>query len=183
MNYFQHQSNLLIAPQSDWAFLIEQLHKGVATADFWLPKDWQKEISMEELREALDFANRSALGDKKIIIITNINQIPDFKASVLLKTLEEPTEGVYIFLIGESVQVLPTIRSRVFVQLWKKATALPVSSFEGLTTLEATIYQRLQGQLQSLNPASLSDREKIKELLYIYPLLHANIGKESINKL
>lgn len=183
MNYFQYQSNLLVAPQSDWVFWIEQLHKGVAIADFWLPRDWQKEISMDELRMALDFANRSAVGDKKVIIIPNINQIPDSKANVLLKTLEEPAEGVYLFLFGESAQILSTIRSRVFIQSWKKDQLLPSSSSERKAILEPTIYKRLQVKFQSLDPASSMDREKITELMYIYPLLHANISKESINKL
>jgi hypothetical protein len=60
-------------------------------------------------------SQNSVLGNEKIIIAT-LRSISHQAQNSLLKTLEEPSSGTYIFLISPSSSIfLPTIRSRVHV--------------------------------------------------------------------
>ncbi len=58
-------------------------------------------------------AVKPIFSDKKIFIITNIDESQDAPQNKLLKTLEEPQKNVYFILTTKVIgQVLPTIRSR-----------------------------------------------------------------------
>jgi len=70
-------------------------------------------IKVEAIRGLLDALSLSSLGGKRVILIDEAHTMNPQAANTLLKTLEEPFENVYFFLIGQSVQqFLPTIRSR-----------------------------------------------------------------------
>ena len=57
------------------------------------------------------------LSNKKFYIIENADKMNDIAANKLLKTIEEPQEGIYGFLIVENIDtILPTIKSRCQIE-------------------------------------------------------------------
>ena len=79
-----------------------------------------------------DCALKPLEGDKKLFVISGFNDASPLVQNKLLKTLEEPNEGVY-FLLGVTslAPVLDTVKSRV-----KKLTIPPFSENEIFAALE-----------------------------------------------
>lgn len=70
-------------------------------------------IKIEQAREVLEFLSLKSLSGNRVIIIDQAQSMNPQTANSLLKTLEEPPEGTFFFLIAPSVAgILPTIRSR-----------------------------------------------------------------------
>ena len=70
-------------------------------------------IKMEQAKEVLEFLSLKSLGGNRVIIIDQAQLLNPQAANALLKTLEEPPEGTFFFLIAPSVAgIMPTIRSR-----------------------------------------------------------------------
>ena len=70
-------------------------------------------IKMEQAKEVLEFLSLKSLGGNRVIIFDQANTMNPQTSNALLKTLEEPPEGTFFFLIAPSVAgILPTIRSR-----------------------------------------------------------------------
>lgn len=74
-----------------------------------------KKLNAEAVGELLDdSATRPLERDKKLFVISGFEQAPPLLQNKLLKTLEEPPEGVYFLLGATSLSsVLDTVRSRV----------------------------------------------------------------------
>ncbi len=72
------------------------------------------EISVDQLVPVFDFLHKSPLiPGFRVLIIDSIDQMNRFGVNSLLKSLEEPPQKTYIFLICRQLaSVLPTIRSR-----------------------------------------------------------------------
>tara|TARA_R110000868_G_scaffold189695_1_gene432914 strand:+ start:98179 stop:99105 length:927 start_codon:yes stop_codon:yes gene_type:complete len=88
--------------------------EAASTPDYLLiePEEGKKEISVKIVREKLKNLSLSSDG-KRIVIIDAADQMNSNSANALLKTLEEPGEGVHIILIAHSLSnILPTIVSR-----------------------------------------------------------------------
>jgi DNA polymerase-3 subunit delta' len=70
-------------------------------------------IVVSQAREIIDFLNLKSLSGRRVIIIDQAQLLNPMAANSLLKTLEEPPEGTFFFLIAPSIAgLLPTIRSR-----------------------------------------------------------------------
>lgn len=70
-------------------------------------------IKMEQAKEVLEFLSLKSLSGNRVIIIDQAQSLNPQAANALLKTLEEPPEGTFFFLIAPSVAgIMPTIRSR-----------------------------------------------------------------------
>ena len=71
-------------------------------------------IKIDQIREMTEYAGQSAyLGEYQCIIIHPAHQLNHFAANALLKTLEEPANNVFLFLItDERSRLLATINSR-----------------------------------------------------------------------
>lgn len=71
-------------------------------------------ILIEQIRQLNQFSRlKSQLGGVQVIILQQANLMNRNAANALLKTLEEPSENVYLLLLVNTVQgLLPTIRSR-----------------------------------------------------------------------
>src|SRR5579864_8908906 len=78
------------------------------------PEDGKRWIKVEALREIQRIANLApAESDHRIIIIPEMERIQEGTTNTLLKTLEEPPDGVIMLLLAtEPDAVLPTILSR-----------------------------------------------------------------------
>ena len=74
----------------------------------------EKEIKIEKIRNLLKFLNKSTYRrDLKIILIDNVENLNLNSSNALLKSIEEPSENTFFFLIhNSSHKVLDTITSR-----------------------------------------------------------------------
>lgn len=70
-------------------------------------------IKIEEATNIKEFLRLQGLSSKRFIIINNAHAMNIAFANAILKTLEEPSEGVYFFLISHQPKsILSTIKSR-----------------------------------------------------------------------
>ena len=96
----------------DQVILKKQIMEG-ANADTLLFLDNGEGLSIEEVRSIVERASQSHSYPYLIFVIENIGRMKVEAANALLKTLEEPGEGVIFFLTANAEDdVLPTIRSR-----------------------------------------------------------------------
>ncbi|MDE5943443.1 MAG: hypothetical protein K2H30_04460, partial [Clostridia bacterium] len=106
---------------------------GGSLADCRIYPDEDKKIAADGIAEILDeSAMKPVERDKKLFIICGFEQASALLQNKLLKTLEEPNEGVY-FLLGVTnlAPVLDTVKSRV-----KKLTIPPFSEEEIFAALQ-----------------------------------------------
>ena len=109
-----------------------------------------KEIRVEALREALEFAQRtSGRGRGKVVMVYPAERMNAVTANALLKTLEEPVGEVRFVLATEAAhQLLPTIRSRCqsHTLAWPSdAEALQWLQAQGLPAADAQVLLRASG--------------------------------------
>lgn len=127
-------------------------------------------IKMEQAKEVLEFLSLKSLTGNRVIIIDQAQLLNTQAANSLLKTLEEPPEGTFFFLIAPSVAgILPTIRSRSRIVQFKPLTQeiLAKKVKAPLWALRAASgsFEKL-AQLQE--PAELETRHKAVEILKIF---------------
>jgi DNA polymerase III delta prime subunit len=83
------------------------------------PDFWQRQyatFTIEDAREVKEAASKKKLGEGKRVFIISMESMTREASNALLKTLEEPGEDTYFFLITSSIRrVLPTILSRARV--------------------------------------------------------------------
>lgn len=85
------------------------------TADIFLHEiELQNDkIKVEAIRDVLQFAALKSWVQHRFVIVNHVEKITLQAANALLKTLEEPPEGLhFIFITSNLSQVLPTLRSR-----------------------------------------------------------------------
>ncbi len=81
-------------------------------------KKHNRDISIDQTREALSFLSMSGLKSKRrVLLIDDANLMNNQSANALLKGLEEPTEGSLLLIVCHDLMRLPaTIRSRCMLQ-------------------------------------------------------------------
>ncbi len=74
----------------------------------------KKSIGVDEVRNIIAETNKKPFeGDRKVIIIHEMDKMTEAAQNTLLKTIEEPPHGVYILILCENIEsVLDTIKSR-----------------------------------------------------------------------
>ena len=74
----------------------------------------KKNIEIDQIRKIIKFTNQSSFNNKsKFIIIDDVEYLNVNSSNALLKSLEEPNNNVYFFLIfNNEMNILDTIRSR-----------------------------------------------------------------------
>ena len=111
-------------------------------------------IRIEQIRNIKDFLGKKSIqSTKKFILIENADLLNESSSNCLLKTLEEPTNGVFILLTSRLNLLLDTIISRCQTIRFKPSS-----------------YQELKQILeQSKRDATdlLSDSEIMENLIYI----------------
>ncbi len=82
------------------------------------------QIKMEQAKEVIEFLSLKSITGHRVIIIDQAQNLNPQAANSLLKTLEEPPEGTFFFLIAPSVAgLMSTIRSRSRIVQFKPLTA------------------------------------------------------------
>jgi DNA polymerase III subunit delta' len=109
---------------------------------FNLSSSSEKNIKIDEVRQLIKFLKKTTYSKNlKIIFIDDAQNLNNFAANALLKSLEEPDPNTFFFLIHDnSYQILDTIKSRcveynlffdikkkqeIFVQLLKQHNVTP----------------------------------------------------------
>lgn len=71
------------------------------------------QIKIDQAREVIEFLSLQRISRSRVVIIDQAQSLNPQASNALLKVLEEPPEGTFIFLIAPSPSsVLPTLRSR-----------------------------------------------------------------------
>ena len=106
-------------------------------------------IKVEAIRGLLDSLSLASWQGCRVIIINNAHTMNAQAANALLKSLEEPFENTYFFLIGPDVHsFLPTIRSRSQVLQFH---ALSIADLKKIKPgLAEWAYEASQGQIDRL---------------------------------
>ena len=74
-------------------------------------------VKDDVIRLQTQIRTKSILSDKKFYIIEGADKLNESAANKLLKTIEEPQDGIYGFLIAENIStILPTIKSRCQIE-------------------------------------------------------------------
>tara|TARA_A100000164_G_C21917215_1_gene778835 strand:+ start:352 stop:1269 length:918 start_codon:yes stop_codon:yes gene_type:complete len=92
-----------------------KLVKNSSSPNFYLVdiKKDKNNIDINQIRELINFCNKSSLNDKpRFILIDNIDLMNLNSSNALLRTLEEPNDNIYFILINSSSKILSTIKSR-----------------------------------------------------------------------
>tara|TARA_Y100001933_G_scaffold27526_1_gene23079 strand:- start:335 stop:1282 length:948 start_codon:yes stop_codon:yes gene_type:complete len=111
-------------------------------------------IRIEQIRKIkLFLSKRSIQSTKKFILIENAHLLNESSSNGLLKTLEEPTNGVFILLTSKLNLLLDTIISRSQIIRFK-----PYSSQE---------LKKLIEKFEHTNTDLLSDSEVLENLIFI----------------
>ena len=73
----------------------------------------KKKIDINQIRELILKLNKSSFNSKpRFVLIDNIEYLNINSINALLKTLEEPNDGIYFILINNNKYILPTLKSR-----------------------------------------------------------------------
>lgn len=113
-------------------------------------------IKVEAIRGLLESLSLASWHGGRVVIINDAHTMNAQAANTLLKTLEEPFENVYFFLIGPDVhQFLPTIRSRAQVLQFHSLLAEDLRKIK--PQLADWAYQASHGQVDRLTQLTSSD--------------------------
>lgn len=107
--------------------ICNEIEKGLHADTIEVTDDGEK-IKIEHIRAVIDKINMTRREKYKILLISNIERMTIESSNALLKTLEDPPEGVlFLMTTSRGKEILPTIISRVriykFANLSAEATA------------------------------------------------------------
>ena len=106
-------------------------------------------IKVEAIRSVLDSLSLSSLGGARVVLIDQAHRMNAQAANALLKSLEEPFENVYFFLIGpDTQQFLSTIRSRCQVMVFQGLETDDLKKIK--SGLPEWAYAASRGQIENL---------------------------------
>lgn len=152
----------------------------------------EKEIKKQTILNLIKkLSSKSQLNDNIIYVIDQIETLNKFAANSLLKTLEEPEENIYAFLISGNIdKVIPTIKSRCMLinmntnNIENCDVEIEEFANEVIVKIENTFLENVQ-IYDILGKASRETIEKIfKTMLLFYKdalNLRNNIGQKHIN--
>lgn len=89
-------------------------HLGEENADVVVYKAKKATLGVDEVRKIIEEVNKKPYeGDRKVILIHNAEKLTVQAQNALLKTIEEPPNGVFIILLTTNLEIiLETIKSR-----------------------------------------------------------------------
>jgi hypothetical protein len=103
-------------------------------------------FGIEEARELRDRAATRSFGDAKRIFIVAASAMTSEAQNALLKTLEEPSDAIFFFLVPAPESLLPTLRSRA------QHMELPASPQQGSVDAKEFLAAGPAARLELLKP-------------------------------
>ncbi len=108
---YNFSENIILPENKSYNLIINNTHPNffLISAD-----EDKKNIQVSKIREMINFTNKSSFNnDSKIILINNIEYLNINSINALLKTIEEPNDKIFFFLIhNNKTQIIDTLRSR-----------------------------------------------------------------------
>ena len=87
-------------------------------------------IKIEQIRNVKTFLNQKSIeSEKKIVLIVDAHLMNEAASNCLLKTLEEPSNGIFILLTSKLNLLLDTITSRCQLIRFKSFSSKQLDSF------------------------------------------------------
>ncbi|OYV30708.1 MAG: DNA polymerase III subunit delta', partial [Thiomonas sp. 20-64-5] len=148
-----HPDLLVAAPEALWPELgLNPADEGAGRSE---SKTASQDIRIEQIRRLNDWAvSTSHRGRAKVAVVYPADALNPAAANALLKTLEEPPEGVQFLLGAHRLDaLLPTIRSRCRQASMPRPTASEVRQKFGSSAAEASELAWCQGAIYQPDPA------------------------------
>ena len=170
-----HPDYLMIQPNS----LIKS--KSPKNADSEKPKNNNAGIiKIDQIRKIKTFLSQKSIeSEKKIVLIIDAHLLNEAASNCLLKTLEEPSNGIFILLTSQLNLLLDTVRSRCQIVRFKSFSSSQIKSYleNNLDPSQLKITQRLDF-LDLVNSANGSPGKIINNIE-----IWNELSDEIINKL
>ena len=108
------KNNSINSKNRSYKLYINNSHPNIFNIDLLKEK---KNIEIGQVREMMNYANKSSFNDKpRFVIINNVEELNTNSSNALLKIVEEPNENLYFILIyNNSKNILDTLKSRCLV--------------------------------------------------------------------
>ncbi len=149
------------------------------------------QIRLEQIREIGRFLSKSPLETKfEMVVIEAVEKMAESAANALLKTLEEPQNGILVLITSRPEKVLQTIHSRCqkipFYSLSKENFKLIIKNLDNNNKLDLlnTINHKEIAEISNGSPGSFLENSKIWNSISenLVPQLE-NLPKQSIDAL
>lgn len=111
INKYDIENNIINLSNKSFKLVNNNTHPNFFIIDV---KDEKKTIEVNQIREMINFSNKSSFNNaEKIILIDNVENLNKNSANALLKILEEPKNKTFFILIHDSQKrIIDTIKSR-----------------------------------------------------------------------
>ncbi len=118
-------------------------------------------IKIDQAHQVLEFLNLRALGKNRVVILDRAETLNSQAGNSLLKVLEEPPAGTYLFMIAPSPEhVLPTLRSRAQVVAFRP---LSISEMQKKLSAPEWALRASQGSFERLAQLLEKDELQLRE--------------------
>ncbi len=165
--------------------------------DIHIIKTEEENVSKYKIKLLINkLRTTSQLYNKKVYIISGVENLNDHVYNTMLKTLEEPGNNIYAFLISSNIDMVPeTIKSRcqiIFVSTENEYTTnqeIYKLAYEFINKIETTGYKSSSYYNEIYK--KIENRDMFKNVLQEMYLIYFNLmynkigilGKEKDNKL
>jgi len=127
----------------------KEIEKGYHSDTIEVSDDGES-IKIEEVREILAKLNLSRTSQRKILLIRNLERMTLEAANAMLKTLEDPPDGVmFLMTTSREREILPTIISRVRLYVFQRLPEQKI--LELLKSLYPLVEPELLSQVASFS--------------------------------
>ena len=123
-------------------------------------------IKISQIRKIKTFLGQKSINsEKKIVLIVDAHLLNEASSNCLLKTLEEPSNGIFILLTSKLNLLLDTIISRCQVVRFRSFSSQQISSIlkNNLDPSEFKIYEKMQFR-DLVNSANGSPNQLLKSI-------------------
>ena len=151
-NIYNHPDFLIIEP--------------ISLLETKVSKSGSEIIKVAQIRSIKNFlGQKSITSEKKIVLIIDAHLLNEAAANCLLKTLEEPSNGIFILLTSKLNILLDTIISRCQIVRFRSLSAKRITSIskEYLDPLKYSINRKLNVQ-DLINSANGSPGQLLKNI-------------------
>ena len=170
-----HPDFLIIEPDS----ILETKSSGSSNLEKTI-KSGSEIIKIAQIRNIKTFISQKSINsEKKIVLITDAHLLNEAASNCLLKTLEEPSNGIFILLTSKLNLLLDTIISRCQIVRFQSFSSKQIKSIlkENLDNSKLNINTKLKFE-DLINSANGSPNQLLKNIE-----IFNNFSDEIINKL